>query len=193
MEQFVDVEREVGVRHEEVERMRAELEMQAERDKSQLLEQQLDLREQKLRLTQEMQATKQTVRDHRDEQIRAASRLKQLQSKLVQGGVNLMEQEEEQRLAASAMEEEIAERKRQEQELLSEQELEEEARLGMEEHYNSLQEEADAKTRKLKKLWGKYKALTLPLTLTLTPTLTLTLALTRTRTPTRTPTLTLTR
>eukprot|EP00964_Phaeocystis_antarctica_P050881 scaffold29632_cov50-Phaeocystis_antarctica.AAC.1 len=55
------------------------------------------------------------------------------------------------------MEEEIAERKRQEQELLSEQELEEEARLGMEEHYNSLQEEADAKTRKLKKLWGKYK------------------------------------
>ena len=34
VEQFVDVEREVGVRHEEVERMRAELEMQAERDKS---------------------------------------------------------------------------------------------------------------------------------------------------------------
>lgn len=27
----------------------------------------------------------------------------------------------------------------------------------MEEHYNSLQEEAEAKTRKLKKLWTKYK------------------------------------
>ena len=32
----------------------------AERDKSKLLEEQLDLREQKLRLNQEMQATKQT-------------------------------------------------------------------------------------------------------------------------------------
>ena len=115
--------------------MRAELEMQAERDKSQLLEQQLDLREQRLRLNQEMQATKQTVRDHRDEQIRAASRLKQLQSKLVQGGVNLMEQEEEQRLAAVAMEVEIAERKRQEQQLLSEQEREEDLPLAT---YDSL-------------------------------------------------------
>ena len=49
------------------------------------------------------------------------SRLKQLQSKLVQGGVNLMDRDEEQRKAAAALEDEIAERKRQEQELLEAQ------------------------------------------------------------------------
>ena len=37
-------------------------------------------------------------------------------------------------------------------------EEEEEARLGLEEKYSSLQEEVEGKGRKLKKLWTKYKA-----------------------------------
>ena len=36
-------------------------------------------------------------------------------------------------------------------------EVQEEAKLGLEEQYSSLHEEIEGKTRKLKKLWAKYK------------------------------------
>ena len=52
---------------------------------------------------------------------------------------------------------ELEEARRQEQTLQAELEAEEEARLGLDEQYNSLQEEVEGKTRKLKKLWGKFK------------------------------------
>ena len=45
-----------------------------------------------------------------------------------------------------------------EEDLAKQLEKEEEERLGQEEHYNSLQEEAEGKTRKLKKLFAKFKA-----------------------------------
>ena len=65
---------------------------------------------------------------------------------------NPWQREHEEALAA-----ELEEARRQEQKLQQELEAEEEARLGLDEQYNSLQEEVEGKTRKLKKLWGKFK------------------------------------
>ena len=181
VERLVHVEKEVGVRNEEVEKMRRDLELQArairaqfaqfaafsvaappllqaERDRHELLDQQLQQREQKMALNQQLASCVKEIHAARDEQIRAAHRLEQLQAKLVHGGENLLDKSA--RLAAeeAAKAEQLAEQRAREQEMQKRMEEEEEARLGLEEKYSSLQEEVEGKGRKLKKLWTKYKA-----------------------------------
>ena len=109
-------------------------------------------------LNQQLASVKGEVHAARDEQIRAAHRLEQLQAKLVHGGENLLDKSA--RLAAeeAAKAEQLAEQRAREQEMQKRMEEEEEARLGLEEKYSSLQEEVEGKGRKLKKLWTKYKA-----------------------------------
>lgn len=55
-------------------------------------------------------------------------------------------------------EKELRERQQQEAQLARELAEKEEAALQLEEHFSSLQEEVDVKTKKLKKLWQKYQA-----------------------------------
>jgi kinesin family protein 3/17 len=84
------------------------------------------------------------------------NKLEQMESKLLVGGVNILDKEEQQRAELARQAAEL-EQHRQQQLLLQEQmEQEEETALQMEEEYNSLQEEATAKTVKLKKLWGIF-------------------------------------
>ena len=90
--------------------------------------------------------------------IRARHRLKELQSKMVVGGVSLLDKEEEAEKERQLLEEEEQEQRRVEQALAEQIEAEETARLGQEEQYNSLQEEIEGKTKKLKKLYAKFKA-----------------------------------
>ena len=158
VEVLVEVEKEVGVDFAEVEQMQRDLETEAERERTQLLGEQQQDRDAAMAAQEELVGVKQQIRNDRDEQIRAAHRLKELQSKLVVGGENLLDRSRRQADEQRELEEELAERRRQEQQLAAELEAEEEARLGLEEQYSSLQEEIEGKTRKLKKLWGKYKA-----------------------------------
>ncbi len=55
-------------------------------------------------------------------------------------------------------EKELRERQTQETNLARELAEKEEANLQLEEHFSSLQEEVEVKTKKLKKLWNKYQA-----------------------------------
>lgn len=84
------------------------------------------------------------------EQLR--EKMQNLQNKIILGGENLLEKAEtqEQLLAASAAE--LEERKRNEEQLKQEIEKREAERIDIEEKYSSLQEEAEAKTRKLLKI-----------------------------------------
>ena len=82
-----------------------------------------------------------------------ASKLSQLEEKLLVGGVSVLDKEEKQRMELAIQEEKLEAKKREERELTRQLEENEETNLQIEEHYASLQEEATAKTKKLKKLW----------------------------------------
>ena len=129
-----------------------------EADRAALLEEQRLKEEQRDALTAQLADLKAQTRSHRDNQIRAAHRLKELEAKLLVGGQSLLDQDEELRREQLRIDEEIEARRREEESLKQQLEAEEEARLGQEEHYSTLQEEVEAKTQKLKKLFAKFKA-----------------------------------
>jgi len=157
VERIVEVEKEVGVSHEEVERQKRALITEAEREKQALLDEQLQQREAKLELTKQLQDVKQNIHQERDAIIRAKHRLKELEGKVIVGGENLFDKSMRQAEDLRRQTEELAESQREAQELAHKVALEEEMRLGYEEQYASLQEEVEGKTKKLKKLWAKYK------------------------------------
>jgi kinesin family protein 3/17 len=82
-----------------------------------------------------------------------------MEAKLIKGGevISKASQQEAQLRKAEAL---IAERQGQEIKLAKELAEKEEANLQLEEHFSSLQEEVEVKTKKLKKLWLKFQAAT---------------------------------
>jgi len=80
-----------------------------------------------------------------------------MEEKLIVGGeiaTKAAKQEAELRRAES----ELAQRKDKELSLAREKAEQEEANLELEEKFESLQEEVDSKTKKLKKLWSKFQS-----------------------------------
>ncbi|KAJ3033179.1 Kinesin-like protein kif3a [Rhizophlyctis rosea] len=81
------------------------------------------------------------------------SKLSQLEQKLLVGGINILDKNEEQQLLLARRAAELEERARKEREMQRELEERDETNLQIEEFYSSLQEQAAAQTKKLKKLW----------------------------------------
>lgn len=79
-----------------------------------------------------------------------------LEEKLLQGGEVISKASKQEGLLRKA-EQELRERQQQESRLARELAEKEEANLQLEEHFSSLQEEVEVKTKKLKKLWAKYQ------------------------------------
>ena len=91
-------------------------------------------------LTKQLAVVKQNVHEERDGIIRARHRLKELQAKLITStGENLLDRDEMLRQQQQKLDAELMEEKRREQELAREVEKHEEARLGLEEQYATLQ------------------------------------------------------
>lgn len=80
-----------------------------------------------------------------------------MEDKLIKGG-EIMSKAEKHEATLRRAEAEL--RKRHEQEVLMARQLaeQEEANLQLEDHFGSLQDEVEVKTKKLKKLWAKYQA-----------------------------------
>ena len=80
-----------------------------------------------------------------------------MEEKLIKGGeiINKASQHEAQLRKA---EQELRLRMQQEAKLAHDLAEKEELNMQLEEHFSSLQEEVEVKTKKLKKLWGKYQA-----------------------------------
>lgn len=78
---------------------------------------------------------------------------------MIKGGevINIAREQEAQLRKAQ---QELRERQMQEAALARELAEKEEANLQLEEHFSSLQEEVEVKTKKLKKLWAKYQGAT---------------------------------
>jgi len=79
-----------------------------------------------------------------------------MEEKLIKGGEVISKASKQEALLRKA-ESELRERMIQEANLARELAEKEEANLQLEEHFSSLQEEVEVKTKKLKKLWNKYQ------------------------------------
>ncbi|EPY84926.1 kinesin family member 3A isoform 11-like protein [Camelus ferus] len=80
------------------------------------------------------------------------------QEKLLEGGVDLLAKAEEQEKLLEESNMELEERRKRAEQLRRELEEKEQERLDIEEKYTSLQEEAQGKTKKLKKVWTMLMA-----------------------------------
>uniref|UniRef100_A0A673XUU7 Kinesin-like protein n=1 Tax=Salmo trutta TaxID=8032 RepID=A0A673XUU7_SALTR len=85
-------------------------------------------------------------------------KLSALEKKVIVGGVDLLAKAEEQEKLLQESNNELEERRRRAEQLRRELEEKEAERLDMEEKYSSLQEEAQGKTKKLKKVWTMLMA-----------------------------------
>lgn len=77
---------------------------------------------------------------------------------MIVNGEDLLDKSAQQEQEQARLEAALVEEKRREQEMARDLEAQEEARLGLEDHYSSLEQEVEGKTKKLKKLWTKFKA-----------------------------------
>ncbi len=76
---------------------------------------------------------------------------------MIRGGVNLLEQAEEQERLLESSAKELEKRRKKEDKLRHQLKQKEEEKRGIEEKYANLQEEADGKTKILKDLWKQFQ------------------------------------
>lgn len=139
---------------EKVAELRAKIE--AEREK---LQQKTDLaEEERNQAAEELEKREKDIKDSEMEHVRLQEKLKAVESKIIVGGVNLLEKAKEQELLLEQSAKELSARKEREKELQKLIEEKEQERVDIEEKYASLQEEAAGKTKKLKKVWSMLKS-----------------------------------
>ncbi|KAJ3160014.1 Kinesin-like protein kif3a [Geranomyces michiganensis] len=135
------------------EKLLAEMQAQVEAEKRHILDSK-DIEEtERDRLMQDLNARAGELDAEREARDQLTAKLSQLEQKLLIGGVNAVDKHEEQKLQLAKQQQEVEERARRERELARELEEHDEAGFQIEEEFSSLQEEAAAKTKKLKKLW----------------------------------------
>lgn len=132
----------------------AEMQNKVEAEKKAILESKDILESEKARILDELQTRAEEIERERNARDELTKKLAALQEKLLVGGVSLLDKSEEQQMQLAKQAQELETRKRKEWELQKEIEAREEAQLRIEGSYASLQEEASAKTKNLKKLWN---------------------------------------
>mmetsp|Transcript_23582 Transcript_23582/g.22728 ORF Transcript_23582/g.22728 Transcript_23582/m.22728 type:complete len:780 (-) Transcript_23582:114-2453(-) len=91
-----------------------------------------------------------------EQKQKLAAKLKAMEEKLIKGGEVISKASKQEGLLRKA-EKELRERQQEEARLARELAEKEEANLQLEEHFSSLQEEVEVKTKKLKKLWATFQ------------------------------------
>ena len=135
----------------------AELHAQLEKEKLAILEKK-DLEEsEKKKLIDEATSRMQELETERAKKEELSKKLKHLEQNLLVGGVNLLDKNQEQCLLLAKKAQELEEIARKERQLQRELLDQEETGIQYEEEFSCLQEEASAKTKKLKKLWNVYQ------------------------------------
>jgi len=140
---------------EDIEKLQAEVEA----EKKQLLESKDIANEEKQRIIKELEERVDELAKERQSRMEMSSKLKKMEEKLLIGGVNIFDRVNSQQRELEETQLKIEEKRRIEREHQRQLELKQETQLQMEEHYASLQEEADVKSRKLQKLWKRFQAL----------------------------------
>ncbi|XP_077466000.1 kinesin-like protein KIF3A isoform X2 [Stigmatopora argus] len=131
------------------------VEMQAKIDEERkALETKLDMEEEERnRAKAELEKREKDLLKAQQEHHLLREKLSALEKKVIVGGVDLLAKAEEQEKLLDESNSELEERRQRAEHLRKELEVKEQERLDIEEKYTSLQEEAQGKTKKLKKVW----------------------------------------
>ncbi|KAJ3321206.1 Kinesin-like protein kif3a [Boothiomyces sp. JEL0866] len=105
------------------------------------------------KLVEEAELRMKELEKERAARAEVAAKLAQLEQKLLVGGVNILDQHQEQQITLAKKAQELEEGVRKQRELEMNLNEKEELNLQIEEEFSNLQEEATSKTKKLKKLW----------------------------------------
>jgi len=130
---------------------------QAHEDMKQLLDQNTRTAAERAELEAALEKEARDKKAIEDQKLKLVANLKMMEEKLIIGGEMLTKASEQEAQLREA-ERELRDRQQQEAILARELAEKEEANLQLEEHFTSLNEEVEVKTKKLKKLWGKYQA-----------------------------------
>jgi len=122
------------------------------------LEQNKELREEeKLRLMESLEDRQKQLTREREAQKLVAEKILNMQSKLLSGTGNLLDQTKEQQRLLQERRIELAEQKRREREILQQLEAQEDNTAEIHQTFANLQQEVDVKTKKLQKLFTKLQ------------------------------------
>ena len=153
----------VGVSEEElrdIERRATEekqvLMKQAQDDMKQLIDQQSRTAQERSELQAALDREAQDRQVIEEQKATLAAKLKMMEEKLIKGG-EVISKASKQEAQLRRAEQELLVRQTQETKLARELADKEEANLQLEEHFSSMQEEVEVKTKKLKKLFTKYQ------------------------------------
>ncbi|XP_004686765.1 PREDICTED: kinesin-like protein KIF3A isoform X4 [Condylura cristata] len=136
------------------------VEMQAKIDEERkALETKLDMEEEERNKARaELEKREKDLLKAQQEHQTLLEKLSALEKKVIVGGVDLLAKAEEQEKLLEESNMELEERRKRAEQLRRELEEKEQERLDIEEKYTSLQEEAQGKTKKLKKVWTMLMA-----------------------------------
>jgi kinesin family protein 3/17 len=158
-----EVQVKVGISEEEMERLRLKaqeekefLMKQAQQDMKALIAQQSRTAQERAELQAALDKEAEDRRKVEEQQRLLQDKLRGMEEKLIKGSEVVTKAAKQEALLKKA-EQELRERQLQEAALARELAEKEEAALQLEEHFSSLQEEVEVKTKKLKKLWNKYQ------------------------------------
>ena len=130
---------------------------QAQEDMKELINQQSRTAQERAELQQALDREAEDRSKIEDQKREMTKKLQLMEQKLLKGGEVISKASKQEAMLRKA-EKELAERNAQEMQMARELAEKEEANLQLEEHFSSLQEEVDVKTKKLKKLWAKFQA-----------------------------------
>ncbi|KAL7748910.1 hypothetical protein RI367_005824 [Sorochytrium milnesiophthora] len=125
-----------------------------EQEKRAILQSQDMIESEKQRILAELSTRSEDLAHEQRQRQELSEKIKQMESKLLVGGVNILDKEAQQREELAMRTAELEEKRLQQVHLQQQLMQEDEQALQMEEEYTSLQEEVSAKTGKIKKLWN---------------------------------------
>ncbi|BFZ03931.1 hypothetical protein BsWGS_06971 [Bradybaena similaris] len=129
-----------------------------EQEKEAILSNQSLIAEEKEKLLGELTDKESRLVQEKEQRDLLATKIKAMESKLLVGGKNIVDHTNEQQRALEQRRREIAEQQRKEREMQQKLEEKEETAIEFRETYQTLQQEVDSKTKKLKKLFAKLQA-----------------------------------
>uniref|UniRef100_A0A667Z583 Kinesin-like protein n=1 Tax=Myripristis murdjan TaxID=586833 RepID=A0A667Z583_9TELE len=134
-------------------------EQRLEREKEAIREDRFLLAEEKQRLLGEKERMMGDLRKEQEATEQLTAKYKAMESKLLVGGKNIIDHTNEQQKMLEIKRQEIAEQTRKEREMQQQMLVQDEETLELRETFTSLQQEVEAKTKKLKKLYAKLQCI----------------------------------
>ncbi|KAI5617039.1 kinesin-like protein KIF3C [Silurus asotus] len=129
-----------------------------EQEKEAIVDDRSLVAEEKVKLLEEKERMMGDLKKEQEATALLTSKFKAMESKLLVGGKNIIDHTNEQQKMLEQKRQEIAEQTRSEREMQQQMLLQDEETLELRETFTSLQQEVEAKTKKLKKLYAKLQS-----------------------------------